>query len=74
MTMTVAPCSIRVRNTPSRRLHIQRVQADGRLIKDKQRVLLGLPISLASFRRWASPPERLGRFLAQGQVTKAEFL
>ena len=41
-------------------LHVQRVEADGGLVKDKDRVPLGAAISLASFSRWASPPESPG--------------
>ena len=41
--------------------HIQRMQADRRFIEDEDRVGLALrPISLASFSRCASPPDRLG--------------
>ena len=45
---------------PQQGAHIQRVQADGGLIKHKDAVPLGRPISLASFSRCASPPDRLG--------------
>ena len=45
---------------PQQHLHIQRVQADGRLVEHEHGIGLVRPISLASFRRWASPPERLG--------------
>ena len=42
------------------RAHVKRMQADGRLVEDKDAPLLRFAISLASFRRCASPPDRLG--------------
>ena len=39
--------------------HVEGMEADGGFVKDEDRVW-GRPISLASLRRCASPPERLG--------------
>lgn len=41
-------------------LYIQRMQADGGFMNTNTLSACPLPISLASFSRWASPPERLG--------------
>ena len=60
MTMTVAPLSMRVRNTPSRVRTSSGCRPMVGSSKTKTVSPCALPISLASFRRCASPPDRLG--------------
>ena len=60
MTMTVAPFPIRVWNTPSRVRTSRGWRPMVGSSKTNTESPCPLPISLASFSRWASPPERLG--------------
>ena len=55
-------------------LHIGGVQADGGLIKDKQRVRLGFAHFAGQLQALGLAAGKAGRFLAKGQVAKAEFL
>ena len=55
-------------------LHIGGVQADGGLIKDEQGVRLGFAHLAGQLQALGLAAGKAGRFLAKGQVAKAEFL
>ena len=60
MTTTVAPLSMRVWNTPSR---VRTSRGCRPMVGSSNTNTVSSwprPISLASFSRWASPPDRLG--------------
>ena len=55
-------------------LHIGGVQADGGLIKDEQGIRLGFAHLAGQLQALGLAAGKAGRFLAKGQVAKAEFL
>ena len=54
--------------------NIQRMQADGRLVKDKHCVMLGLAHLAGQFQPLRFSAGKAGCLLAKGQVAKAKFL
>ena len=59
---------------PQQGAHIQRVQADGRLIKDKHRVMLGTAHLAGQLQPLCLAAGKAGRLLAKGQVAQAQLL
>ena len=56
------------------RAHVQRVQADGRLVKDKHCVMLGPAHLAGQLQPLCFAAGQARRFLAQRQVAKAQIL
>ena len=56
------------------RLHIQRMQADGRLIENKHRSVLLPPHLRGQFEALGFSAGKTGRRLSQGQITKPQIL
>ena len=65
---------MRVWNTPSRVLHIQRMQADGGLIKDKDGVRLASAHLAGQLEPLRLAAGQAGRGFPQGEVAQAQIL
>lgn len=74
MTMTVAPFCDQGSEHAQQRAHVQRVQADGRLVKDKHCVMLGPAHLAGQLQPLCLAAGQARRFLAQRQVAKAQIL